>query len=220
VNGPEKLRYFAAMNPSLKPKNTALILVDAQNDFFHPEGALVRSGFELTKRRSFIESLIKLCDGCRDSGMLMVASSFTLIADTKNAALVPLFLKDLGIKLVRGDFQVSKWGHQTIEEIQPVNYVIEKTGPSAFFRTELDIILRHHDISNVIIAGLNGTRSVVATAYDALSLGLQPIVISDGSTDIDEEGHEKLMEALQGVFDIRKCKDFVANLNKFSDSVA
>lgn len=220
MNGPENLRYFAAMNSSLEPKNTALILVDVQNDFFHPEGALVRSGFELTKRRSFVESLIKLCDSCRDSGMLMVSSSFTLIADTKNAALVPLFLKDLGVKLVRGDFQVSKWGHQTIEEIQPVNYVIEKTGPSAFFRTELDIILRHHNISNVVIAGLNGTRSVVATAYDALSLGLQPIVISDGSTDIDEEGHEKLMDALQGVFDIRKCNDFVANLNQVSQSAS
>jgi len=202
------------MNPSPNPTKTALILVDVQNDFFHPEGALVRSGFDLTHRRSFIESLIKLCDACRNAGMLTVASSFTLIADTKNDALIPLFLKDLGVKLVRGDFQVSKWGHQVIEEVQPVNYVMEKTGPSAFFRTELDLILRHHDISSVVIAGLNGTRSVVATAYDALGLGLQPIVVADGSTDIDEEGHAKLMAALEGVFDVRQCKDFVASLNK------
>ncbi|MFK8058014.1 MAG: isochorismatase family cysteine hydrolase [Saprospiraceae bacterium] len=208
------------MKPALNPTKTALILVDVQNDFFHPEGALVRSGFDLTRRRSFIESLIKLCDACRDSGMLMVASSFTLIADTKNAALVPLFLKDLGVKLVRGDFQVSKWGHQVIEEVQPVNYVMEKTGPSAFFRTELDLILRHHDISTVVIAGLNGTRSVVATAYDAMSLGLQPIVMSDGSTDIDEDGHVKLMEALQDVLDIRQCKELVSTLKNTAQATA
>lgn len=220
MHGLQNLLYFAVMNANLEPKKTALILVDVQNDFFHPEGALVRSGFELTKRRSFIESLIKLCDHCRDAGMLMVSSNFTLIADTKNDALIPLFLKDLGVKLVRGDFQVSKWGHQTIEEIQPVNYMMEKTGPSAFFRTELDLILRHHDIHTVVIAGLNGTRSVVATAYDALSLGLQPVVISDGSTDIDEEGHENLMNALEGVFDIRKCNDFVASLNQLIKAAA
>jgi len=146
--------------------------------------------------------------------MLTVASGFTLIADTKNDALVPLFLKDLGVKLVRGDFQVSKWGHQIIEEVQPVNYVMEKTGPSAFFRTELDLVLRHHNITSVVIAGLNGTRSVVATAYDALSLGLQPIIVSDGSTDTDEEGHDTLMAALQGVFDIRKCNELVGSLKK------
>lgn len=208
------------MKATPTPKTTALVLVDVQNDFFHPEGALVRSGFDLSRRRSFIESLIKLCDAARDSGMLTVASAFTLIADTKNAALVPLFLKDLGVKLVRGDFQVSKWGHQIIQEVQPVNYVMEKTGPSAFFRTELDLILRHHNITSVIIAGLNGTRSVVATSYDALSLGLQPIIISDGSTDIDEDGHEKLMEALRGVFDIRTCKELVASLKPEQEIIA
>jgi len=195
------------MKELINPSRTALVLVDVQNDFFHADGALRRSGVDLAANRSFVESLMRLCDGAREAGLLLIGSSFTLIADTQNDALVPRFLHDLGVKLLRGDFQVSKWGHQLIEEVLPVHYIVDKTGPSAFFRTELDLILRHRDIDTVIVAGLNATRSVVATAYDALSLGLQPIIASDGSADYDAKASEQLMGALGSVFDIRSVRE-------------
>lgn len=197
---------------SLNPTRTALILVDTQYDYFHADGALARNGFQLQAGRSFIETLIRLCDTCRLSGSLLIGSSFTIIADTQNDALVPAFMRSQGINIVRGDFQVSKWGHQLIEEVKPVNYVVDKTGPSAFFRTELDIILRHHNIESVLIAGLNGRLSAVATAYDALSLGLHPVLVSDGSIDYDLEAHKQLMRALDGVFDIRTTAEVVEAL--------
>ena len=202
------------MKQSIQSARAALVLVDTQNDFFHADGALRRSGFSLSKGRSYIESLIKLADGCRASEMLLVASTFTLIADTKSQAHVPLFLKDLDVKLLRGDFQVSKWGHQVIEEVQPVNYVVDKTGPSAFFRTELDTILRHHGVDSVVIGGLNGSRSVVATAYDALTLGLRPIIATDGSTDYDGDAYDQLISALGGVFDLRSTDEILAALTE------
>ncbi len=208
------------MKPPLTPQRTALVLVDVQNDFFHADGALRRSGFTLSAGRSFVESLIRLCDGSRDAGALLVGSTFTLIADTQNDALVPLFIRDLGVKLLRGDFQVSKWGHQVIEEVKPVHYIVDKTGPSAFFRTELDIILRHRNIDNIVIAGLNGTRSVIATAYDALSLGVHPVIASDCSTDYNQDQHFKVMEALSGVFDIRTGSEILNSLHSVSDGTA
>ena len=200
------------MTATLDPRRTALILVDVQQDFYHADGAMRRNGFELPAGRSFIESLIRLCDECREAGVLLVGSAFTLIADTQNDALIPLFVRDMGVRLIRGDFQVSKWGHQVIEEVLPVHYVVDKTGPSAFFRTELDLIMRHRNIETVVIAGLNGTRSVVATAYDALSLGLRPVIASDGSTDYDAEQHRGVMTSLTGVFDIATCGEIVARL--------
>ena len=205
--------YFAVpMKHSLDPSKTALILVDVQNDFYHADGALKRSGFSLDVGRSFIESLIKLSNCAREEGVLLVGSTFTLIADTQNDALVPLFISDLVVKLLRGDFQVSKWGHQIIEEVRPVHYVVDKTGPSAFFRTELDIILRHRNIENILIAGLNGTRSAIATAYDAMSLGVKPTIVSDCTTDFDLEGYNKLIESIGGVFDVRTCNEVLGSL--------
>lgn len=196
----------------LDPKRTALVLVDAQNDFYHADGALARGGFDLPERRPFAEATIRLCDGCREAGVLLVGSAFTLISDTAGEALVPQFLRDLGVQPVRGDFQVSKWGHQLMEEIQPVHYIVDKTGPSAFFRTELDLILRHRGIESVIVAGLNSTRSVVATAYDALSLGSKPVIARDACADYDDAAHAAIMDALEGVFDVRASAEILAHL--------
>ena len=187
---------------SLDPKRTALVLVDSQNDFFHADGALRRNNPQRIVGRSFVESLIRLCDVCRQRGCLLVGSSFTVIADSQNDALVPDFLRDLGISVVRGDFQAGKWGHQLIDEVKPVNYVVDKTGPSAFFRTELDLILRHHGIKTVLIAGLNARWSVVSTAYDALSNGFHPVIVPDGSADFGPAPFAQIAQSLAGVFEI------------------
>ncbi len=200
------------MKISLDPKRTALVLVDTQNDFFHADGALRRGNPQQLVGRSFIESLMRLCDVCRKAGCLVIGSSFTVIADSQNDALVPDFLKELGIQVVRGDFQVSKWGHQLIEEVKPVNYVVDKTGPSAFFRTELDLILRHHGINTVLIAGLNARLSVVSSAYDALSNGFHPVIVQDGSADFAPEAFKQLMLALEGVLDIRDTETITGEL--------
>ena len=186
----------------IDPRRSALLLLDLQNDFFHADGAMRRSGLEFSAARSLVESLIRLSDDCREAGMLLVGSAFTIIADTQNDALIPLFVRDLGVNLVRGDFQVSKWGHQLIEEVQPVHYIVDKTGPSAFFRTELDVILRHRGVDNVFLAGLNARRSVVASAFDAMGLGLKPIIVKDCSADFDAERSELLLNALEGVFEL------------------
>ena len=200
------------MTHRFDPTRTALLLVDAQNDYFHADGAYQRNGRHLAAGRSFIETLIKLCDGSREAGVLLIGCSFTIIADTQNAPLVPAFIERQGITTLRGDFQIGKWGHQLIEEVKPVNYVVDKTGPSAFFRTELDIVLRHRGVDTVLIAGLNSRRSVVATAYDALSRGLRPVIVADGSTDFEPSAHGQLVDALDGVFEVRQTAEVLAGL--------
>ena len=200
------------MNTTLDPSRTALLLVDAQNDYSHADGAYERNGKHLAAGRSFIETLIQLCDRSREAGVLLVGCCFTIIADTQNAPLIPDFVKRQGINTLRGDFQAGKWGHQLIEEVKPVTYVINKSGPSAFFRTELDVILRERGVDTVLIAGLNSRRSVVATAYDALSRGLHPVIVSDGSTDFEPSAHQQLVDALDGVFEVCKTAEVLRRL--------
>lgn len=200
------------MNPALHPARTALLLVDTQNDYFHADGALRRNGRQITAGRSYIETLIKLCDTARLAGVTLIGCQLTIIADTQNDPLVPAFLKRQGLATVRGDFQVGKWGHNLIEEVKPVHYEVDKTGPSAFFRTELDIILRHKGIDTVMIAGLNSRFSAVATAYDAMSRGLRAVLVSDSSVDYDVEAHTALMSSLKGVFDVRTTAEVLGSL--------
>ncbi len=202
------------MDPALHPSRTALLLVDTQHDYFHADGALRRNGRQISAGRSYIETLIKLCDTTRLAGVTLIGCQFTIIADTQNEPLIPAFLALQGLSTNRGDFQVGKWGHNLIEEVKPVHYEVCKTGPSAFFRTELDIVLLHKGIDTVIIAGLNSRLSAVATAYDALSRGLRPIIVSDSTIDYDGEAHTALMAALTGVFDIRTTSQLLNDLRE------
>lgn len=195
-------------------KTTALVLVDLQNDFFHDDGAASRSELTLENSRSFIETVMNLCDFAKSQEMLTIGLSTTLITDTNNDAIIPTFIDNIGLKVFRGDFQVTNWGHRLIEEITPVEYQINKIAPSGFFKTELDIILQSKGVKTVILAGLNSTSSLVSTAYDALNHGLNTILIEDAITDFNEKSNQELLSCMSSIFSVEKLADFKTSVNQ------
>lgn len=64
-------------------------------------------------------------------------------------------------------------------EIQPGDYTIIKPRFSAFFQTELDLILRRLGVRNIILAGTTTPNCIRTTAYDGISLDYNVIIIED-----------------------------------------
>ena len=62
---------------------------------------------------------------------------------------------------------------------QPGDYAITKPRWSAFFQTELDLILRRLGVRTVILAGTTTPNCVRTSAYDALALDYNVAVLSD-----------------------------------------
>lgn len=63
---------------------------------------------------------------------------------------------------------------------QPGDVVLRtKKRLSAFYGTELDVLLRAHGIETVVIAGINTNTCVLCTAFDAFNRDLRVIVASD-----------------------------------------
>lgn len=71
--------------------------------------------------------------------------------------------------------------------VSPGDYHIIKPRFSAFFRTELDNILRRLRVDTVILAGTTTPNCIRTTMYDALSLEYNSIVISDCTSSVTEE---------------------------------
>lgn len=71
--------------------------------------------------------------------------------------------------------------------VLPGDYHIIKPRFSAFFRTELDNILRRLRVDTVILAGTTTPNCIRTTMYDALSLEYNSIVISDCTSSVTEE---------------------------------
>lgn len=64
------------------------------------------------------------------------------------------------------------------------DYVIVKPRFSAFFHTELDLILRRLGVDTVLLAGTTTPNCIRSTFYDALSLDYDAVVLSDCTSSV------------------------------------
>ncbi len=69
---------------------------------------------------------------------------------------------------------------------QPGDYTVIKPRWSAFFQTELDLILRRLGVRTVILAGTTTPNCVRATFYDASALDYNVVVLSDCTSSRSE----------------------------------
>ena len=82
---------------------------------------------------------------------------------------------------------------------QPGDYTIIKPRWSAFFQTELDLILRRLGVRTVILAGTATPNCVRTTAYDALALDYNVVLLSDGTASRTEDIQRANMEDMAAV---------------------
>ena len=83
----------------------------------------------------------------------------------------------------------DSWSAQEPDALrpQPGDYTIIKPRWSAFFQTELDLILRRLGIRTVILAGTTTPNCIRTTCYDANALDYNVIVLSDCTSSQTEE---------------------------------
>lgn len=67
------------------------------------------------------------------------------------------------------------------------DYTIVKPRFSAFFQTELDLILRRLGVNTVLLAGTTTPNCIRATCYDAISLDYNVVIFRDCVSSVTEE---------------------------------
>lgn len=78
---------------------------------------------------------------------------------------------------------------EIIKDLKPLKneIVVIKRRWSAFFGTELEILLKRLKIENLIVTGVQTPNCIRATVYDALSLEYDVIVISDATASSNKK---------------------------------
>jgi len=87
---------------------SALILGDLQNDFLHPDGAYGRASQTSPAIAALSDKLVPLVHRARQSGVLIVATLFTLVPGRGGESIMSPHLKQLRPFLRRGDFAPEK----------------------------------------------------------------------------------------------------------------
>lgn len=82
---------------------------------------------------------------------------------------------------------------------QPEDYEIIKPRWSAFFQTELDLILRRLGVDTVILIGTTTPNCIRTTCYDAIALDYRTIVIERCCSSQSEEIQRANMEDMERI---------------------
>lgn len=91
--------------------------------------------------------------------------------------------------------------------------IIDKNQYSAFFQTDLDIILKQNKIEDIIITGVMTNCCCETTARDAFMRGYRVFFINDSTATINEDLHLSTLKNLSfGFAYIQNTKDLLNNL--------
>ena len=168
---------------------TALMLIDMQNDFIHPDGAYGRAGQKSSAIAALPGKLTSLTRVFRKAGGLVVSTQFTLVPMRNGEPFIADHLRELRPFLKRGDFLPGGWGQQLLDELGPADISVEKVAYSAFYMSRLEFALSKAGISNLLFAGIVTNGGVASTLRDAHVRGFDCTVISDGCASFSDERH-------------------------------
>ena len=180
---------------ALEPTNTALIMVDMQNDFCHVQGFYGRAGEQLREIglepklvEAGIGTMKELLHAARAAGLFIVHTR--IVRDPAIFGTVHTLHRFLpktyhAVRDVTGGppLVTGSWGADTHEELKPLpgEYVVFKGSFSAFYQTDLETMLRRRGVRTLIIAGTVTYACVLHTAFDAFVRDYDVLVPSDGT---------------------------------------
>jgi len=168
---------------------TALIVVDMQNDFGHPDGSL------------FVEGGDHIVGAVNDEIERTAAAGGTIVLTQDwHPASTPHFIDDGGVWPTH--CVAGTWGAELVDDLDPnhrASAVVRKgtngeDGYSAFSMREpggdVDIptgltgLLRERGIERVVVVGLATDVCVAATALSAASAGFETVVLWDATRPV------------------------------------
>jgi len=179
----------------------ALLIIDMVNDSFLSE--------ELSAKRAELCDLInKLLRFARENQFHIIWVRQEFKADLSDAFLE---MRDENINMyIEGTF-----GSKILEELEQMddeNEIIKKRY-SAFFRTELDDLLKQLNPSFLVLAGVNTHACIRTAAIDAYQLDYRVQIISDCVASPDKRHHDVTLDYLERISKVVKLDKFKEEFN-------
>ena len=179
--------------------STAVLIVDLQNDFLHPDGAYGRSGTGSPEIASLPGRIRPLLDVVRKAGGWVVSTQFSLVPGRDGAPFISPHLKQLRPFLTTGDFVPGGGGHSLVDELQPADLTVEKVAYSAFYQSRMEFVIRRAGIKPLMVCGIVTNGGVASTVRDAHVRDFNTITLHDGCAAFSPETHETAIKALASV---------------------
>ena len=169
-------------------ESSALLIIDMQNDFCHPEGAQGKRGRDLSMVYGMIPTFEKVLNGARQIGLpvIFVRTLHYPWTDSKSwRKRLDGYKKGIEICLP------GSWGAEIIDALTPRESepVVVKHRYSAFVDTDLSLMLRSMKIETLLIGGVGTNVCVESTARHAYMLDYDVCLLEDCTAGCDVQLH-------------------------------
>ena len=197
------------MPTPIQAATTAIVIVDMQNDFVHPEGAYGRAGQTSKTISALPERLKRVTNTARAAGGWIVSTHFTLVPGKEGEPFISEHLRALRPFLGKGDFTPGSFGHNLIDELMPADLKVEKVAFSAFYQSRMDWILRRAGIETLVFGGIVTNGGVASTARDAHVRDYNVVILEDGCGAFSQEAHDTTIGSLATIARIASTDEII-----------
>jgi nicotinamidase-related amidase len=178
-------------------RTTALLVIDMQRDFLHPDGYAARASLDIAPLRKAIEPVSRVLAAAREAELTVLHTREGHLPDLSDCPPYKLERSrragaeigaagPMGRLLVRGER-----GHDFIDALQPHagEIVIDKPGYSAFEHTALGQLLTTRGIDTLILTGITTEVCVSSTLRTAVDRGYRCFTVADACASSDAHLH-------------------------------
>lgn len=175
----------------MDPRETAVILVGYQNDYFAAKGILRGVIEDPNSVDAVLANTLGFIRATAGTSLTIIATPIVLESDYRALANSVGILDKIKAS---GAFKAGTPGAENIPELQEfgnrIMYVKGKVGFNAFSNTSLEKILRECRIKNVLVAGMVTSLCIDSTGRAAYERGFNVRMLSDCTSARTRGEHE------------------------------
>jgi nicotinamidase-related amidase len=177
------------------------LVLDMLNDLVHPDGPNGKAPYgEQSRARHIVDNTRRALEKARAAGLRV---GFVRVGFSQDYRECPVNSPIFSAARKNGIFKLGTWGTQTHPDLgqQPGDLDIVKHRVSPFHGTQLDLLLRTHNIRRIYCSGISTNAVVQAAVREGHDHDYEMIVLEDGCCGLSAEEHAGAIKSLQ-----RFCK--------------
>lgn len=178
-------------------QQTALLIVDVQQDFCGADGLMGQIGMDLSTVDGAVDRIEQLAGAAREHGVPVIFIRLLTAPETDSPAMLALYARqgldaDSAAVCRRGTPGANYY------RICPEagDLVVDKQRYSAFIGTNLELVLRSSGITSLVVTGVTTECCVDSTVRDGFMLDYETFVVADACAAYEQDMHDASLKMM------------------------
>ncbi len=194
--------------------NSAFLILDLQNDLCHKDGVFQNSGLDVANANKIISSVSNMICFCKENNIPILGTQLSILENSKNEPMGLGLLKKNVPFIENEGLRIGSWGHDLLDEVKNVDFLIKRWSVSSFYHTELAKYLSALRVNHLLIGGFTTNGIVETTTREAAGRNYKITVFNDCTASYSESLHFASLTNLSNFGEVISSKNWIENFLK------